>query len=154
MIRKVQKVQRLEADNTESIQCFERGFGARLMRVGGAAVVGASIFLPAQALIASTYDGQSMHLESGEGVQVSCVAGEESTAQLEQFGNTRYYALRCAGGSSTPSSSSAPPLVEHNSSGKTTVHLDSGSSLHIICYGGSANLATAGNTRYYGLNCN
>jgi len=149
----IQKVQRLKASKPDSTQWFESGVVTRLMRVGGAAFVGASTFLPAQALIASTYDGQSMNLESGESVQVSCVAGEESTAQLEQFGNTRYYALRCSGGSNSNPGSSAPPIVEHQSSGKTTVHLDSGSSLHITCYGGSANLATAGNTRYYGLNC-
>jgi hypothetical protein len=135
-----------------STQRFESKFVARLMRIGGAAFVGASIFLPAQVLFASTYDGQGVHLNSGESVQIDCASGQESTAQLDQFGNTRYYSLRCIGGSNT-SGSPAPTVVE-NSSSKTTVHLDRGGSVHIVCYGGSANLNTAGNTRYYALSCN
>lgn len=123
---------------------------ARLVRIGSAAFVGASIVLPAQSF-ASTYDGQGVHLNSGESVQVNCASGTESTAQLDQFGNTHYYSLRCTGGSSA--SSSTPAVVETSGS-QTTVHLDRGSSVHLICYGGDANLTTAGNTRYYALNCN
>lgn len=127
-------------------------FFARLVRIGSAVFVGASIVLPAQSLLASTYDGQGVHLNSGESVQVNCASGTESTAQLNQFGNTHYYSLRCTGGSSGASSST--PAVVETSGSQTTVHLDHGSSVHLICYGGDANLTAAGNTRYYALNCN
>lgn len=123
----------------------------RFMRIGSAAFVGASIFLPAQSLLASTYDGQGVHLNAGETVQVSCPADSESATQLQQFGDTRYYSLRCVGGSSS-ANSPAPTVVEHTDSG-TTVHLDLGGAAHVVCYGGSANLDTAGNTRYYNLSC-
>lgn len=141
-------------NHAASIQCLGSNFMTCLTRIGGAAFVGASIFLPAQSLIASTYDGQGVHLNGGEAVQIDCASGAETTAQLDQFGNTRYYSLRCVGnGSTSTNTSPAPTVVEHTGSA-TTVHLDRGGSVHIVCYGGSANLDTAGNTRYYALNCN
>lgn len=127
----------------------KRIISRRLMRIGSAACVGASIFLPAQSLLASTYDGQAVHLNAGETVKVNCPSGAESATQLEQFGNTQYYSLRCVGDSN---SNPAPGVVEHSDSG-TTVHLDRGGSLHIVCYGGDANLNTVGNTRYFDLAC-
>lgn len=122
-----------------------------LMRISSAAFVGAAILLPAQSLMASTYDGQGVHLEAGESVQVNCPGGTESASQLEQFGNTQYYSLRCVGNGSS-ANNPAPAVVEQSDSG-TVVHLDSGGSVHVVCYGSSANLDTAGNTEYYGLNC-
>ncbi len=125
---------------------------ASVLRLSGATLVSASVFLPGSSLLASTYDGQGVHLNSGESIQVNCVGGAESVAQLDQFGDTRYYSLHCPGGSGS-ASQPAPPVVE-NSGSKTTVHLAPGAAVHVVCYGGSANLDTAGNTRYYGLNCN
>ncbi len=146
----IHKVQVSRENNSESLQCCGNKFVTGLMR-WSAVLVGASIFFPVSSF-ASTYDGQSVHVNSGESVQVDCASGNESTAQLEQFGNTRYYSLRCVDGSNNSAQAPAPPLVESSSSG-TTIHLDRGSSVPVVCYGGSANLDTAGNTKYYGLNC-
>lgn len=137
---------------SHNIQSHSQGaISRRFMHIGSAAFVGASIFLPAQSLLASTYDGQGVHLDAGENVQVDCPAESESATQLQQFGDTQYYSLRCVGGSSS-ATSPAPAVVEHSNSG-TTVHLDLDGSVHVVCYGGSANLDTAGNTRYYNLAC-
>jgi len=132
-----------------STQSHSKKVISRFMQIGSAAFVGASIFLPTQFLLASTYDGQAVHLNGGEAVKVNCPSGAESATQLEQFGNTQYYSLRCVGDSN---SNPAPAVVEHSDSG-TTVHLDRGGSLHIVCYGGDANLDTVGDTRYFDLAC-
>lgn len=131
----------------------------RIVRASGIAFVGASIFLPVQSMLASTFDGQNMQVNSGESVQINCASGDESVAQLDQVGNTRYYSLRCsnpnsssANRSSAPTTPAAAPTVEHSGS-TTTLHLGSDSPVHITCYGGSANLDTAGNTRYSTFNC-
>jgi hypothetical protein len=132
-------------------------FGLRAIRLGIATIIGATVFIPAHTLRASTYDGQSVHLDGGESVSVTCPRSEEeeTPAEFNQYGNTHYYFLRCSSGdASTPSPSNASaPVVEHSNSGDTTVHMQHGHSLDIICYGGAANLETFGNTENYALNC-
>lgn len=122
--------------------------------LGSAALISSAFVIhPNPSIATPTYDGSTLTLEPGDSVQAGCVSGDESTAQLNQFGNTNYYSLECLGSgqASQAGPADAHALYEDNDQG-STLHVNFGK-VNIICGGGSANLATAGNTRYYSLEC-
>lgn len=134
------------------LPCWNRRV-SRFAMLGGAALIGSAFVVYPHASIANpSYDGQTLHLAPGESTQVSCVAGEESSATLNQFGDTNYYALECVGSSSQVVSQSGQALYEDQSNGVGNLHVNFGK-VNVVCGGGSANLTQAGNTRYYRLDC-
>ncbi|HEY9662252.1 MAG TPA: hypothetical protein V6C65_27670 [Allocoleopsis sp.] len=135
------------------LPCWNRRV-SRFAMLGSAALIGSAFVVYPHASIATpTYDGSTLTMEGGDSVQVGCVSEEVSgsATQLNQFGNTRYYSLECAGSATQAGPSDAHALYEDNDQG-SKLHVNFGK-VNIVCAGGSANLSQAGNTRYYDLEC-
>lgn len=135
------------------LPCWKNRRISRFAMLGSAALISSAFAIYPNASIATpTYDGSNLTLEPGDSVQADCVSGGESPAQLNQFGNTRYYSLECPGAATQAGPSDAHALYEDNDQG-SKLHVNFGK-VNVVCAGGSANLSAAGNTRYYDLECN